>query len=181
MSNVLLNIGFEIYESMFNTSIPSYSFNFSGIPLKDKEEETVAYAVETMVLGRYGAPAEMPTDMGTEFRGAFVDTLERRLVDHRVCAGTEHPQSDGKTERAVKTAKAACRVMAFEAQVPKRWDDFLPLVALAYNASRQSSTAGMTPYFLMHACEATVPPQTRTALEAPLYSRKFHRRDHDTR
>ena len=144
--------------------------HFSGfmvlLPLANKESETVAYAVETSVFGRYGAPAEMLTDQGGEFQGAFADMLEKWLVDHRV-SGPEHPQSDGKTERAVKTVKTACRAMAIDAQDVKRWDDFLPLIALGYNASRQSST-GLTPYFLMHACDATVPPQSRAMLETPL-------------
>ena len=34
------------------------------------------------VLCRYGAPAEVLTDQGTQFRGEFQETLDEAFIDH---------------------------------------------------------------------------------------------------
>ena len=144
--------------------------HFSGyivaVPLADKSAETVAFAFETSVLAHFGAPAEVLTDQGTEFYGAFDEMLERWLIDHRRSA-PEHPQSDGKSERGVKTIKTACKAMALDAQDPKRWDDFLPTLMIAYNASAQQATR-ISPYHLMYAAAPVIPPGARARLSEPM-------------
>ena len=60
------------------------------------------------VLCRYGAPAEVLTDQGTKFRGAFQELLDEALVDHRRTS-QENPQSDGLAKRMVQTSKVALR------------------------------------------------------------------------
>ena len=144
--------------------------HFSGfmvlVPLASKDSDTVAFAFENIVLGQFGAPAEILTDQGNEFKGAFDDTLDRWLIDHRL-SSPEHPQSDVKTERAVKTIKLACKSMAQDAQDVDGWDDHLPSIALGYNSSLQCATKS-SPYWLMYAKLPVLPPGTRERLEVPL-------------
>jgi transposase InsO family protein len=74
------------------------------MPTRYKEPATVAEAFTREVLTRYGAPAEVVTDRGGEFGGAFQECLDAALVDHRATSAY-HPQANGRSERIVQVVK----------------------------------------------------------------------------
>ena len=64
------------------------------VAMPSKESTETARVFWEFVLCRYGAPAEVLTDQGTEFRGAFQELLDEALVDH--CrTSRDHPQAHG--------------------------------------------------------------------------------------
>ncbi|KAJ9504506.1 hypothetical protein QJQ45_030417 [Haematococcus lacustris] len=136
------------------------------IPIPNKEAATTASAFAHHVLGRYGACAEVVTDGGTEFQGAFAELLQRALIDHRTTSAN-HPQSNGLSERCVQTVKACLRKHCTSNRVTDRWDDALPMIALGYRCSTQESTR-MTPYELLFARKPVVPPAIAERVEQPI-------------
>ena len=70
------------------------------VALPDKACEGTAYAFLDRVLSRFGAPAEVLTDQGTEFLGEFQVLCTQALVDHRTTS-RDHPEADGLAERVV--------------------------------------------------------------------------------
>ena len=81
------------------------------VALPDKGSEGVAYAFLDRVLSHFGAPAEVLTDQGTEFRGEFQILCDQALIDHRTTS-RDHPEADGLAERVVQTVKRGLRSMA---------------------------------------------------------------------
>jgi len=136
------------------------------IPLPDKEAIHTADAFLHHVIGRYGAMAEVVTDRGREWEGAFQDLLVQCLVDHRRTSPS-HPQANGMAERTVQTVKLALAKMVEQGGVPEEWETHLSWVALGYNCSVQKST-GFSPYQLLFAQTPVVPPATREITDAPL-------------
>ncbi|XRB18406.1 hypothetical protein RI054_18g82520 [Pseudoscourfieldia marina] len=110
------------------------------------------------VLARHGSCAEVVTDNGSEFKGAFDELLEKALIDHRHTS-REHPQADGLAERAVQTVKEALR-RCLQHRNDIEWDEFVPWVVMGYMASEQSSS-GYKPYELLHGHPITVPPAVK--------------------
>ncbi|KAJ9520169.1 hypothetical protein QJQ45_030084, partial [Haematococcus lacustris] len=136
------------------------------ILIPNKEATTTASAFAHHVLGRYGACAEVVTDGGTEFQGAFAELLQRALIDHRTTSAN-HPQSNGLSERCVQTVKACLRKHCTSNRVTDQWDDALPMIALGYRCSTQESTR-MTPYELLFARKPVVPPAIAERVEQPI-------------
>jgi hypothetical protein len=118
------------------------------VALPSKEPRHIATAFTECVLTRYGAPAEVLTDQGTEFRGEFQDLLDESFIDHRLTS-RNHPQADGLAERMVQTVKVALRKYALDRDV-KDWDVMLPFIAMGYRMSRQSSLSSFSPYYLLY-------------------------------
>ncbi|XRB21605.1 reverse transcriptase [Pseudoscourfieldia marina] len=142
----------------FAVMIEAFSKAMVVVPLPDKEASTVAMAFALHVLARHGSCAEVVTDNGSEFKGAFDTLLEKALIDHRHTS-REHPQADGLAERAVQTVKEALkRCLEHDANI--EWDERVPWVVMGYMASAQSST-GFKPYELLHGHPITVPPSIR--------------------
>ena len=65
-----------------------------------------------------------------------------------------HPQSDGATERVIRTVNAMLSKVVSENQ--KDWDEKLARVIMAYKSAVHES-AGFTPYFLEHGRETRLP------------------------
>ena len=63
------------------------------VAIPTKESRETARVFGQYVLCRYGAPAEVLTDQGTEFRGEFQEMVDEALVDHRRTS-RDHPQAD---------------------------------------------------------------------------------------
>ena len=141
--------------------IEHFAKHLVGIPLPDKSAATTARAFRQHVLCVYGAPAEVLTDQGTEFRDEFHALLVASFVDHRTTSAY-HPQANGLTERAVQSVKRALGKLAHVA--PTTWDVRLPYVVLGYNCSKHKST-GVAPYQLLHAVPPIVPPAIRPRFE----------------
>ena len=143
------------------------------IPIRAKEASETHYAFLHQVLARFGAPAQVVTDGGTEFMGAFDRLLTDAFIDHRTTS-SNHPQANGLAERCVETLKAGIkkqvamlRLSSYEGLdkddednpiIP--WDLYVPWISLGYNASAQRST-GYAPFYMLHAKHATVPPSVQ--------------------
>ena len=147
-------------------AIEHLSKHIELVPLQDKTSGSTARAFAAAVLGRFGAPAEVLTDRGSEWGGKFEELLLQCMIDHRTTSA-HHPQADGLAERAVGTCKRALRKMVEQKGTVATWADELPWLTLGYNCSPQKST-GFSPYHLLYAHTPTVPPAIRERVQVPL-------------
>jgi transposase InsO family protein len=100
------------------------------------------------VITRYGACAELLTDNGQEFAGELDVLCQKLLITHRTTSWY-HPQSNGLTERLVRTIKGG--ITRFGTENDRRtWDEWLPYLVMGYRMSNQAVLGGYSPYFLMH-------------------------------
>jgi len=151
-------------------AIEHYSKHIEAVPLPNNQSATVAYAFVHNVLARFGSCAEVVTDNGSEFQGAFHSMLTDALIDHRF-SSPMHPQANGLAERAVQTVKKALRKMSSErtphATGGVHWDEQLPWVLLGYRASPQESSK-FSPMQLLYARDPVIPPATVDRISDPL-------------
>ena len=78
------------------------------IQLPSKFSAHVAGAFLENIISRYGVPAVVLTDQGTEFQGEFQALLTKQQITHRV-ASKENLQADGLAGRMVQTLKQSLR------------------------------------------------------------------------
>ena len=128
------------------------------IALPTKTAECTAAAFLSIIC-RYGAPAEVVTDQGSEFKGAFSALLDQCFVDHR-STSANHPQADGLAERAVQTVKSSLARLVAAEQDAADWDLKMQWVALGYRCSKQSSTK-LSPYEFLYGCSPCLPLAVR--------------------
>jgi hypothetical protein len=136
------------------------------VPTRDKEPGTVAAILTREVLTHYGACAEVVTDRGGEFGGAFQSCLDAALIDHR-STSAYHPQANGLSERVVQVVKRALRKWCLR-HAAEEWDAYLPWVAMGYNFSAQASLPGFSPYQLLYGRDPVVHGAIKVALVEPL-------------
>ena len=132
------------------------------IPLPSKSSRDFSQGLLQVVLGRYGAPGEILTDQGSEFKGEFHTLLAKNEITHRL-ASREHPQVDGLAERMVQTMKRALRKCLCDGG-GEQWDELLPYVAMGYRMSKQK-VVGYIPYFLMFGRDPIFPSRHQPSLE----------------
>ena len=146
--------------------VEHYSKTLVLIPLPNKESLTTAAAFQQAVLGHFGACAEVVTDGGMEWQGAFQALLARCFIDHRVTSAY-HPAANGLAERCVKVVKKCLRRYVQDDATLKTWDEYLPFISLGYNCSKQTST-GFAPYHILYAREPFVPAAVSSNFDTPL-------------
>lgn len=95
---------------------------------------------------RYGCPAAVRTDKGTEFQGAFKRYLEAMGIEHRLIS-TNHPRANGLAERYVGVVKAGFRRLKSECPGGE-WYDFIPEVLLGLRML--PSRVGYSPFMLVY-------------------------------
>jgi hypothetical protein len=135
-------------------------------PMTTKEAKNTCYAFEHGVLGRFGACAEIVTDQGTEFLGAFQEMCARCFIDHRTTSAN-HPQANGAAERCVQTVKRSLRRYCEDSMTSDTWDSHLPYISLGYNCSRQMST-NCSPFQLLYARDPAFPSSATPKFAAEL-------------
>ena len=150
----------------FLICIEHFSKYIEVFPLKSKSSSEVAYHFLHGIVSRYGACAEVITDGGGEFEGAFADLLLKCLIDHRVTSAS-HPQANGLSEKCVGSVKSCLARYVDTSGSPEDWDLYLPWIALGYRATPQESTK-YTPFQLMYSANCIIPPNIRERLAVPL-------------
>lgn len=119
--------------------------------------------------GIHGFPRSIVSDRDPLFTAEEWRSWAERMGLHLSMATTAHPQSDGQSERTIRTVTELLRgVLEGESE---RWEEFLGMVVLGYNIRVHSAT-GTAPSVLALRRQVMVPGWQ----EGALYSEEEHTR-----
>jgi len=120
-------------------------------PLIDASADTVSRIFLAFWVGPFGVPARLLTDNGSNFTSDLMADLFIVLRIQKIWTSPYHPQTDGSVERFNRTLNNM--VSHFVNDRQDNWDSVLPLLALAYN-STFNTTVNNSPFFLWYGREA---------------------------
>ncbi|OMJ23900.1 hypothetical protein AYI69_g4825 [Smittium culicis] len=113
---------------------------------KDAKANTVADFLYKKIFLKFGNPAEIISDRGTQFTSEVLEEyLEIQKVKHNLTSAY-HPMSNGKTERANGVIGAALNKLAYRHK--NKWDAYLDQAVWATRIWKHSVTK-ISPYFLV--------------------------------
>ncbi|RDY05632.1 Tf2-11, partial [Mucuna pruriens] len=121
------------------------------------------------IIYRFGIPAEIVSDNGTQFTSRTTAEFFEGLRIKQLFTSVEHPQSNGQTEAANRVILRGLQKRLEEAK--GRWAEELPQVLCSYHITPPSTT-NKTPFRLTFGTEAMIPVEIeesspRTALFEP--------------
>lgn len=98
-----------------------------------------------VLLPHAGIPKSIVSDRDVRFTGEFWGQFWEKMGTKLDMSTAYHPQSNGQTERTNRTIQALLRIHL--SQRKGEWDEWLPIVAAAYNSTIHETT-GKTPFEL---------------------------------
>ena len=122
-------------------------------PIPDAKALTAARKIFGEWVPRYEAPEKLHSDQGTNLNAKLIQEVCSLLQMWKTRTIPFHPQSDGATERVIRTVNAMLAKCVAENE---DWDVKLGPVTMAYNSAVHESI-GFTPYFLEHGREMRLP------------------------
>ena len=116
------------------------------------------------VVRLHGMPEEMVSDRGPQFNNLFWGSVCDLLGIKRAMSSAYHPQSDGQTERTIRTLTEMLRSYVRPDQTD--WDRWLPWVEFAYNNAWHESVQS-TPFYLNYGEHPRLQDTQRLPLKVP--------------
>ncbi len=113
--------------------------------LPDKTAGAVASVLFHEYISRYGAMETLHSDQGLEFDNQLMEQLCALYGIDKTRTCPYAPWSNGLVERSNRVIKSIIRALSAEKEAD--WDELLPSVYAAYNATPHAST-GFTPHRL---------------------------------
>ena len=132
-----------------------------AVPIADQSAATVARAVYSEWIARYGVPEQIHSDRGTQFESAVFAELCTIFGIDKTRTTPYRPQANGKCERFNRTLVSMLR-RAVQKR-PYDWESMLPAVLQAYRSSISEAT-GFTPRRLAFGSEMRLPVDFGTPL-----------------
>ena len=108
-----------------------------AIPLENLEAKTVARALIDNFISRFGVPLFTHTDQGTSFESKLFQETCQILGIKKTRTTKARPQSDGMIGWANRTI--INMLSAFVSDHQRDWDQYVPLVMMAYRSSVHDS------------------------------------------
>lgn len=114
------------------------------LPMKTTDKvEVLAELYLDEIVKLHGVPANIVSDRDPRFTSRFWKAFTRALGTELHMSTAYHPETDGQTERTIRTLEDMLRTCILEWK--NSWQKFLPLVEFSYNNSYHASI-GMSPY-----------------------------------
>jgi transposase InsO family protein len=108
-----------------------------AIPVKNMEAATIADALVAGWVSRFGVPAVITSDRGTQFTSAVWEALCKRLHIQHITTTAFHPCSNGMVERCHRQLKDVLPARS----AANDWPDHLPWVLLGLRAAPKEDSA----------------------------------------
>ena len=137
--------------------------HFVATKKSDGALEAAACFVHTVVRA-HGVPEVLVSDRDPRFTAHYYAALTRLLGVKLSMSTARHPQTDGQSEREIKTLITALRAYCNRHQ--NDWDDYLDMLELGFNGAVQASTQ-LSPYEMMYGMKARLPIDAALASLAP--------------
>ncbi|RDX91253.1 Pro-Pol polyprotein, partial [Mucuna pruriens] len=116
--------------------------------------ERVKHFLWKKIVCRFGIPAEVVSDNGTQFASRVMADFCRELQIRQSFTSVEHPQSNGQVEAANKVIlRGLWRCLE---ETKGRWSEELPQVLWSYHTTPHSTT-NETPFRLTFGSDAVIP------------------------
>ena len=145
--------------------IDAFSRWIEAVPLTNKRADTVAWALLTTWICRYGWMKILHSDNGTEFVNAIMTDICNWLGIIRTTTTAYHPQGNGMCERANRSLKQALTCLLLE--YGTGWFKSLPFALWSIRSAIHRVT-GYSPYQVLFARHMRTPYEyTRTVKIAP--------------
>jgi hypothetical protein len=106
------------------------------------------------IVRYHGIPTSIISDRDSRFTSSFWQQLWNHLGTKLAMSTAYHPQSDGQTERLNRIIEDMLRAYVNSKQ--NDWDQYLTIIELAYNNSKQNST-GFSPFYLNYGQHPSLP------------------------
>jgi len=124
------------------------------VPLPNKEATTVAAAIFSRWICRFGSPLQITTDGGKEFTADLTNELFKQMQITHLTTSPYHPQCNSQAEVVNKTI--AKYLASFVNDSTLDWELYLAPMMFTYNTSIHKSIRN-TPYFLTFGVEPRTP------------------------
>ena len=124
------------------------------VAIPNKEAVTVADAIFTKWICRYGCPAIIHTDMGKEFINKITSELYAKLDIKGSKTTPAHPQCNSQAEVFNKTLAKYMKTVVDETTL--NWEWYLAPLMFSYNTSYHSTTK-TTPFNLLYGMKPRLP------------------------
>jgi hypothetical protein len=129
-----------------------------AIPIPQQDAETVAKHFVLEIALRFGAPAQLLSDQGTNFLSDLFKNMCRMLRIKKIQTTPVHPESNGGLERSHRVLAEYLRHYVSEDQT--NWDLWVPYAVYVYNTTVHSATK-VTPFELVYGFKSEVPSALR--------------------
>ena len=130
---VTLDIIELLPESSGNKHIPLFGDQFTkwfeAFPLSNQEASTVAKVFVNVWVSRFGCPANLHSDKGSNFMSNLFKNMCKELGINRTSTTAYHPQGNLMIERTNRTIKES--LAKYVGEHHNNTSDYLPLVMTA--------------------------------------------------
>ncbi len=138
------------------------------VPIPDTKAHTAAKAFINRWCLRYGSPAKIQTDGGSQFRNSFFETLEK-VWTHHITTPYRH-EANSIVERMNREINKWLKRRRISIRELDDWPSHLPAVQYVINSSK-SSVSGFSPMQLVYGRTLTL---EQPAVLLDVASEEFH-------
>ena len=125
-----------------------------ALPLENLDAKMVARALIDNVICRFGTPLFIHTDQGASFESLLFQEICQILGIKKTMTTKARPQSDGMIERANRIITNM--LSAFVSAHQRDWDEYVPLVMMAYRSLVHESIK-ISPNMMLFCRESRLP------------------------
>lgn len=130
----------------------------AAVPIPQQDAQTVAREFVRNIVLKFGAPAQILTDQGSNFLSNLFKSVCKLLRIKKIQTTAFRPESNGGLERSHRVLAEYLRHYVREDQ--SDWDEWIPYAVYVYNTTVHTATQ-FTPFELVYGFKSEAPSALR--------------------